>query len=178
MPIKRKRNSWLNAMDFKSAEHKICSDMIINSDTWVMNTFWRKNARNFAAREIDKWWKRTMPLPYVTLFCCLGLFLIPWSCGEKNHHHRITDQDLLLFRSLHSFKQSKVSRRNTMLPRPTHLLNKTPVTDFWAPVVLKWRSIRFCTTLLQHILCSGCFFFPTHHRAEPKRRPENAPQFS
>ncbi|KAG7502766.1 hypothetical protein JOB18_026119 [Solea senegalensis] len=31
MPIKQKTNSWLNAMDVNSTEHKICSDMIINN---------------------------------------------------------------------------------------------------------------------------------------------------
>lgn len=30
MPIKWKINSWLNAMDFNSMEHKICSDTMIN----------------------------------------------------------------------------------------------------------------------------------------------------
>lgn len=71
-------------MAVNSMEHKICSDMIINNDVWVMNTFWMRNAKNLPQEKLTND-KKEHPLAL-----CYSLLLFVLS----SHQQRITGLDL------------------------------------------------------------------------------------
>lgn len=73
-------------MDLNSAEHKISSDVIIDNDTWAMNTL-NEECYEFAAREIDEWQKRKKKKTKRALALCYSLLLFGFifvpRCGEN-----------------------------------------------------------------------------------------------
>lgn len=84
MPVKLRRNSWLNAAEINTVKQKSLSDMIINNDKWVMN----EENQDFAAREIYKWCEGTCPC---LMFIYFYLFFCIFSVLGKRSQWRITN---------------------------------------------------------------------------------------